>query len=78
MQLQEAIFQRGYTGGFSGAIVLQTGGVVVTNLYANPQEDTTIGIRHLPMGVLLGAEAQRYSGVLEKFPITIKVGFTEN
>lgn len=78
VQLQEAIFQRGYTGGFSGAIVLQTGGVVMTNLYMNPQEDITSGIRHIPMGVLVGAEAQRYNDVLKKFPINIKVGFIEN
>ena len=78
VQLENAIFPRGYNGGFSGAIITQTGGVTVVNLYTNPQEDMTIGIRHIPMGVLLGAEAQRYNDVLEKFPITIKVGFLEN
>ncbi|MEM6583470.1 MAG: sulfatase-like hydrolase/transferase [Pseudomonadota bacterium] len=75
VELEQGIFQRGYTGGFSGAVVPNTGGVVVTNLYTNPQEDTSIGIRHIPMGVLLGAEAKRYNEVLEKFPIDIKVGF---
>ncbi|MEM8606201.1 MAG: sulfatase-like hydrolase/transferase [Myxococcota bacterium] len=76
VELEGAIFQKGNIGGFSGAIITQTGGVVVTNLYTNPKEDTTIGIRHIPMGVLLGAEAQRYNEVLEKFPPQIKVGFT--
>ncbi len=46
VELQEAIFQRGFTGGFSGAIVKQTGGATVTNIYTNPQED--IERRHPP------------------------------
>ncbi|MGB5808977.1 MAG: sulfatase-like hydrolase/transferase [Polyangiales bacterium] len=75
VELEQGIFRRGLTGGFSGAVITQTGGVVMTNLYTNPQEDTTIGIRHIPMGVLLGAEAQRYDAVLKKFPAQIKVGF---
>jgi len=78
VQLEKAIYPSGYSGGFSGAIITQTGGVVVTNLYTNPREDTTVGIRHIPMGVLLGAEAKRYNQVLEKFPIDIKVGFMDN
>lgn len=77
VQLERAIYPRGYTGGFSGAIITQTGGVTVTNLYTNPQEDMTVGIRHIPMAVLIGAEAKRYNDVLKKFPITIKVGFTQ-
>ena len=75
VELEQGIFDRGYTGGFSGAIITNTGGVIVTNLYTNPKEDVSIGVRHIPMGVLLGAEAQRYNAVLEEFPIEIKVGF---
>jgi len=75
VELEQGVFNRGYTGGFSGAIITDTGGVIVSNLYTNPQEDVSIGIRHIPMGVLIGAEAKRYNEVLEKYPIDIKVGF---
>jgi arylsulfatase len=78
VELQEAIFQRGFTGGFSGAIVTQTGGGTVTNLYTNPQEDTSVGIRHIPMSVPLIAEIGRYQEVLKKYPPRIKIGFTGN
>jgi arylsulfatase len=78
LELEHAIFNRGYTGGFSGALVTETGGAIVTNLYTNPQEDISVGVRHLPMAVMLGQEAQRYQKVLDKFPITIKVGFSGN
>ena len=46
--------KRGYTGGFSGSIFTDTGGAVVVNLYTNPQEDVSVGIRHIPMAVPLG------------------------
>ncbi len=78
VELQEAIFQRGFTGGFSGAIVTQTGGGTVTNLYTNPQEDTSVGIRHIPITMPLLAEITRYQGVLKKFPPQVKVGFAAN
>jgi arylsulfatase A-like enzyme len=78
LELESAVFQRGYTGGFSGAIVTETGGAIVTNLYTNPREDESIGIRHIPMAVLLGAEGQRYEKVLKEYPISIKVGFSGN
>ncbi|MFZ1866548.1 MAG: sulfatase-like hydrolase/transferase [Polyangiales bacterium] len=75
VELEQGIFNRGYTGGFSGAMVTDTGGVIITNLYENPKEDVSIGIRHIPMGVLLMKEAERYNQVLKKFPMQIKVGF---
>lgn len=78
LELESAIFQKGHVGGFSGAIVTETGGAVITNLYTNPQEDESVGIRHLPMAVMLGAEGQRYDKVLKKYPISIKVGFSGN
>jgi arylsulfatase A-like enzyme len=78
LELESAIFKRGYMGGFSGAIVAETGGAIVTNLYTNPQEDESVGIRHIPMAVLLGAEGARYEKVLKKYPISIKVGFSGN
>ena len=78
VELQEAIFQRGFTGGFSGAMVTQTGGATVTNLYTNPQEDTSVGIRHIPITVPLFTEIDRYQGVLKKYPPQMKVGFLGN
>jgi len=78
VELQDAIFQRGYTGGFSGAIITETGGATVVNLYTNPREDVSIGIRHIPMGVLLEAEGTRYMEVLEKYPPQTKIGFKGN
>ena len=78
LELEKAIFPRGYQAGFSGAIVTQTGGGVVVNLYTDPQEDVSSGIRHIPMGVLLSAETDRYLGVLKKYPPQIKIGFAGN
>ena len=78
VELQEAIFQRGYTGGFSGAIVTQTGGATVTNIYTNPQEDTSVGIRHIPITVPVLSEITRYMAVLKKYPPKTIVGFAGN
>lgn len=75
VQLQESIFTRGSTGGFSGSIVNETGGVTMTNLYTNPQEDTSVGIRHVPMFTILSDEYKRYMGVLKKYPKNIVIGF---
>jgi len=36
VELQEAVFSWGFTGGFSGSIVTDTGGTLTTNLYTNP------------------------------------------
>jgi arylsulfatase A-like enzyme len=78
VELQGAIFKRGDTGGFSGAIVTQTGGATVTNLYTNPQEDTSTGIRHIPITIPLLGEIQRYSDVLKKYPPKSVVAFSGN
>jgi arylsulfatase len=75
VELEKAIFPRGFQAGFSGAVVTQTGGVMVVNLYTDPKEDVNSGIRHIPMTVPLGAEATRYLEVLKKYPPKIKVGF---
>lgn len=37
-----------------------------------------IGIRHIPMGVAIGAEATRYQEVLKKYPPKFKIGFSSN
>ena len=73
VQLQDSIFPRGNKGGFSGAIVTETGGTTMINLYTNPQEDITVGIRHLPVTIPLGQEASRYAEVLKKYPPNISV-----
>jgi arylsulfatase len=78
MELENAVFPRGYPGGFSGAVITQTGGAIICNLYTDPKEEESIGIRHIPMGVPILAETARYDEVLKKFPLRIKVGFTGN
>ncbi len=75
LELEKAIFPRGYQAGFSGAIVTETGGVTMVNLYTDPQEDVNSGIRHIPATVVLGAEMGRYLEVLKRFPPRVKVGF---
>jgi arylsulfatase len=77
-ELEKAIFPRGFQAGFSGAVVTQTGGVLAVNLYTDPQEDVNSGVRHIPMMVPLGAEANRYLEVLKKYPPQMKVGFGGN
>ncbi len=78
MELQDAVFKRGDIGGFSGSVITNTGGAIGINLYTNPQQDTSIGVRHIPMLVPTMAEATRYFGVLKKYPPKFKVGFAGN
>ena len=74
-ELEGAMFPKGYTAGFSGSIVTQTGGTTMVNLYTNPKEDVTVGVRHLPVTMPLMAEVDRYTDVLKKYPPQEKVGF---
>ncbi|EGL5970615.1 arylsulfatase [Salmonella enterica] len=62
-----AFTQTGYQGGFSGAIT-KTAGTTIFNLYTNPQEDDSIGVRHIPMGVPLQTEVHNYMEILKKYP----------
>ena len=78
VELEKALFPRGFQAGFSGAIVTETGGVTMVNLYTDPQEDVNAGIRHIPATVVLGAEFGRYQEVLKQFPPRVKVGFGAN
>lgn len=78
VELEDAVFPRGYQAGFTGAMITQTGGVLTTNLYTDPQEDVSVGTRHVPLVTILGAEAGRYQEVLAKYPPRIKVGFGGN
>lgn len=73
VQLQDAIFSQGYKGGFTGAMVQETGGLTTVNLYTNPQEDMSVGVRHIPATIPVGNELTRYAGVLRKFPPQSKV-----
>jgi arylsulfatase len=73
-----AIFNKGYTGGFSGAIYTELGGTVAVNLYTDPKEDISVGIRHIPILSVMANEFQRYAKVMEKFPAQTKVSFYGN
>jgi len=67
-----AFTQTGYQGGFTGA-VMKTAGTAIFNLYTNPQEDDSIGVRHIPMGVPLQAEAHNYMEILKKYPPKVQI-----
>lgn len=77
-EIENGVVQRGYTGGFSGSIFTDTGGAIVFNLFTNPQEDVSIGIRHIPMAVPLGQTAGWYLLELFEYPPRFKVGFMSN
>jgi arylsulfatase A-like enzyme len=71
-QVPNAFTTRGQQGGFTGSI--QNGaGAMMFNLYTNPQEDDSVGIRHIPMTLPLQTELERYKGVLKKFPPNIQI-----
>ncbi|MCS5712235.1 sulfatase-like hydrolase/transferase [Candidatus Berkiella aquae] len=72
VQLPNAINPDGHKGGFSGTIS-ETAGSNMYNLYTNPQENDGIGIRHIPIGVPLQTEMQRYNEVLKKYPPHIQI-----
>ena len=73
VQITDLITKKGYNAGFSGGVIDKTGGLVMFNLYTNPQEDDSIGIRHIPMWNLVNMEFMRYRGVLQKFPPSFKL-----
>jgi arylsulfatase len=77
-EIQDGFFRKGDIGGFSGPIATQTGGGIMINLYTNPQQDASIGVRHIPMAVPVMYEAGRYREVLKKYPPQFKVGFVGN
>lgn len=78
VEIENGIFQRGYWGGFSGAIVADTGGATMVNLYTDPQEDVNEGIRHIPMATIVGEALGEYTMELMKYPPQFKVGFFSN
>lgn len=77
-EIEDGFFKRGYTGGFSGPIATETGGAVMVNLYANPQEDVSVGIRHLPLSIPIGNALGDYMAELGKYPPNFQIGFISN
>jgi hypothetical protein len=77
-EIQNGFVQKGNVGGFSGTVATDTGDAVAFNLYTNPQEDVSIGIRHIPMGVPVIAAAGWYMKELIKYPPQFKIGFLSN
>jgi arylsulfatase A-like enzyme len=77
-EIQDAVVQKGDVGGFTGAIATETGGGIMFNLYTNPQEDVSIGIRHIPMMMPLGGVVRDYMKTLLKYPPQFKTFFASN
>ena len=77
-ELQNSVVQKGDWGGFSGSLFTDTGGAIMFNLYANPQEDVSIGVRHIPMMVPVMSAAADYMKELMKYPPQFKIGFLSN
>ncbi len=73
-QMPFSLTRNGYHGGFTGTVE-RTAGVNMFNLYADPQEDNSIGARHIPAAVGLEMEAERYKEVSKKFPPKVQIGF---
>jgi arylsulfatase A-like enzyme len=77
-EIENGVVQRGDWGGFTGPIFTDSGGGIMFNLYTNPQEDVSIGIRHIPMAVPVANAAADYMKVLMKYPPQFKIGFLSN
>ena len=77
-EIQGGFFQKGDVGGFSGPIATETGGGVMVNLYTNPEEDASVGVRHIPATVPVMAAAGEYMKDLIKYPPQFKIGFLSN
>ena len=77
-EIENGVVQKGDWGGFSGPIFTDSGGGIVFNLYTNPQEDVSVGIRHIPMSVPIIAASGFYLKELIKYPPQFKIGFMSN
>jgi arylsulfatase len=77
-EIENAFFQRGYWGGFTGAVATVTGGVAMVNLYVDPKEDVGSGVRQVPMAVSVGAELDAYVRDLMRYPPRSQIGFNDN
>lgn len=71
---QFGLAPNGNHGGFSGTVSPTAGGTMF-DLYADPQETDSIGIRHIPAAIVLGREIARYSEVLKKYPPNNQISF---
>ncbi|MEJ2691278.1 MAG: sulfatase-like hydrolase/transferase [Deltaproteobacteria bacterium] len=77
-EIEDGVVQRGDWGGFSGSIFTESGGAIVFNLYRDPQEDVSIGVRHLPMAIPVIGTAGWYMKELMRYPPQFKIGFLSN
>jgi len=77
-EVQNGVVQKGDIGGFSGPIFTDSGGAIMFNLYTNPQEDASVGVRHIPMAVPVIGTAGWYMQELIKYPPQFKIGFLTN
>jgi len=77
-EIENGVVQKGYWGGFSGPIFTDAGGGIAFNLYTNPQEDVSVGIRHIPIGVPIMSTSAWYLKELIKYPPQFKIGFMSN
>jgi arylsulfatase A-like enzyme len=77
-EIQNAVVQKGDIGGFSGSIFTDSGGAILFNLYTNPKEDVSVGVRHIPMMVPVIEAAGDYMKELIKYPPQFKIGFLSN
>jgi hypothetical protein len=77
-EIQNGVVQKGDIGGFSGNIFTESGGAIMFNLYTNPQEDVSIGVRHIPMMTPLMGAGAFYMKELMEYPPQFKIGFLSN
>jgi hypothetical protein len=78
VELEKVILPRGFHADISGAIVTETAGVTMVNLYTDAQGDVNVGACLIPATVALGWDYTRYLEVRKQFPPRIKVGFGGN
>ena len=67
-EIENGVVQKGDWGGFSGPIFTDSAGGIVFNLYTNPQEDVSVGIRHIPVSVAIMGVSAFYLQELIKYP----------
>lgn len=78
-QNEEGIVTRGYTGGFTGSIWTDSGGIVLYNLYQDPRETESIGNRIDNVFSFLQPSLVGYLKDLETYPIAPDaLGFYDN
>jgi arylsulfatase len=77
-EIENGVVQKGDWGGFSGPIFTDSGCGILFNLYTNPQEDVSVGLRHIPMAVSVEGAAAWYMKELIKYPPQFKIGFLSN